>query len=133
MVGSIAITVAGLLGVLQLEFTGSGSPVLPVALLIVGTNALIAMLLPYAAESFPLRIRGRTTGTVAACTKAGGMIAQFLAILALVPPLGARFADRSWCRRSSALILVAWFGKETRGRDLRDLDPDGHTFAATGI
>ena len=32
-----------------------------------------------------------------------------------------------------ALILVAWFGKETRGRDLRDLDPDGHTFAATGI
>ena len=43
---------------------------LPVALLIIGTNALIAMLLPYAAESFPLRIRGRTTGTVAACTKA---------------------------------------------------------------
>jgi putative MFS transporter len=61
--------------------------VLPVALLIVGTNALIAMLLPYAAESFPLRIRGRTTGTVAACTKAGGMFAQLLAILALVPPL----------------------------------------------
>ena len=32
-----------------------------------------------------------------------------------------------------ALVLIAWFGKETRGRDLRDLDPDGHTFAATGI
>ena len=67
--------------------TGAGSPVLPVALLIIGTNALIAMLLPYTAESFPLRIRGRTTGTVAACTKAGGMIAQLLAILTLVPPL----------------------------------------------
>src|SRR5439155_1076965 len=65
VVGSVAITLAGLAGVLWLEFTGSGSPVLPVALLIVGTNALIAMLLPYAAESFPLRIRGRTTGTVA--------------------------------------------------------------------
>src|SRR4051812_35056662 len=73
---SLAMTLAGLFGVLQLELSGQGSPVLPVALLIIGTNSLIAMLLPYSAESFPLRIRGRTTGTVAACTKAGGMIAQ---------------------------------------------------------
>jgi putative MFS transporter len=132
VVGSIAVGIAGLLGVLQLEFTGSGSPVLPVALLIVGTNALIAMLLPYAAESFPLRIRGRTTGTVAACTKAGGMFAQMLAILALVPALAA-VSLIIIVPTIAALILVAWFGKETRGRDLRDLDPDGHTFAATGI
>ena len=88
MVGSIAVTLAGLAGVLRLELTGDGSPVLPVALLIIGTNALIAMLLPYAAESFPLRIRGRTTGRVAACTKAGGMFAQLLAML------GARAAAR---------------------------------------
>ena len=100
MVASLALTAVGLLGVLQLEFTGSGSPVLPVALLIVGTNALIAMLLPYAAESFPLRIRGRTTGIVAACTKAGGIFAQLLAILALVPPLGIVSIALSWCRRS---------------------------------
>jgi len=132
VVGSVAITVLGLLGVLQLEFAGSGSPVLPVALLIVGTNALIAMLLPYAAESFPLRIRGRTTGTVAACTKAGGMLAQFLAILALVPPLQVVSLVIIF-PTGAALILLAWFGKETRGRDLRDLDPDGHTFAATGV
>jgi len=132
VVGSTALTVAGLLGVLQLQLTGTGSPVLPVALLIVGTNALIAMLLPYAAESFPLRIRGRTTGIVAACSKAGGMIAQFLAIFALVPPLGLVSAA-IMVPTSAALILVAWFGKETRGRDLRDLDPDGHTFAATGL
>jgi putative MFS transporter len=131
VVGSVAITVLGLLGVLQLEFTGGGSPVLPVALLIVGTNALIAMLLPYAAESFPLRIRGRTTGTVAACTKAGGMLAQFLAILALVPPLDVVSLIIIF-PTVAALLLLAWFGKETRGRDLRDLDPDGHTFAAAG-
>lgn len=132
VVGSIAVTLAGLGGVLWLEFTGTGSPVLPVALLIVGTNALIAMLLPYAAESFPLRIRGRTTGTVAACTKAGGMIAQLLAILALVPPLEI-LSLIIIVPTVLALFLVAWFGKETRGRDLRDLDPDGHTFAATGV
>ena len=132
VVGSIGVTLAGLAGVLWLEFTGSGSPVLPVALLIVGTNALIAMLLPYAAESFPLRIRGRTTGTVAACTKAGGMFAQSLAILALVPAL-AVVSLIIIVPTIGSLILVSWFGKETRGRDLRDLDPDGHTFAATGI
>ncbi|MGZ2411111.1 MFS transporter, putative metabolite:H+ symporter [Sphingomonas sp. F9_3S_D5_B_2] len=129
--GAIAVTLAGLLGVLQLEFTGRGSPVLPVALLIVGTNALIAMLLPYTAESFPLRIRGRTTGTVAACSKAGGMFAQLLAVLALVPPL-ALVSLIIMVPTAAALLMIALFGKETRGRDLRDLDPDGHTFAATG-
>ena len=132
VVASIAITAAGLLGVLRLEFAGGGSPVLPVALVIVGINALIAMILPYTAESFPLRIRGRTTGTVAACSKAGGMFAQLLAILALIPPL-AVVSIIIMVPTVAALILVAWFGKETRGRDLRELDPDGHTFAATGM
>ena len=132
VVGSLAISLAGLGGVLWLELTGMGSPVFPVALLIIGTNGLIAMLLPYAAESFPLRIRGRTTGTVAACTKAGGMFAQLLAMFALVPPLGI-VSLAIIVPTAAALILVAWFGKETRGRDLRDLDPDGRTFAATGV
>ena len=132
LVGSIAITIVGLVGVLRLEFAGGGSPVLPVALLIVGSNALIAMLLPYTAESFPLRIRGRTTGTVAACSKAGGMFAQLLAILALVPPLSL-VSIIVMVPTVAALVLVAWFGKETRGRDLRDLDPEGQVFAATGL
>lgn len=132
LVGAVAVTLAGLIGVFALELQLIASPVLPVALLIVGTNALIAMLLPYAAESFPLRIRGRTTGTVAACTKAGGLFAQFFAILALVPPLEI-FSALIFVPTVAALAMVAWFGKETRGRDLRDLDPDGHTFAATGM
>ncbi len=105
LVGSLVVALAGLAGVLWLELTGAGSPVLPVALLIIGTNGLIAMLLPYTAESFPLRIRGRTTGVVAACTKAGGMFAQLLAIMALIPPL-AIVSMPSWCRlllRSSLL------------------------------
>ena len=132
VVASLAVTLAGLVGVLWLELTSAGNPVLPVALLIIGTNALIAMVLPYAAESFPLRIRGRTTGVVAACTKAGGMFAQLLAILALVPAMGV-VSIVIMVPTAAALILIAWFGKETRGRDLRELDPDGHTFAATGM
>lgn len=131
IVASVAVSLLGLIGVFALEFRLIASPVLPVALLIVGTNGLIAMLLPYAAESFPLRIRGRTTGTVAACTKAGGMVAQLLAVFALIPRLDL-VSVIIFVPTAAALILVAIYGKETRGRDLRDLDPDGHTFAATG-
>ena len=129
---SLAVTFAGLVGVLWLEVSGDGSPVLPVALLIIGTNALIAMLLPYAAESFPLRIRGRTTGIVAACTKAGGMVAQVLAILALVPPLAVvvdrdHGADR---RRASARRLVRQGDARARPARSRSRRPhlrgDGH-------
>ena len=53
-------------------------------------------------------------------------------------PGTARLA-RLWERNQTliptlaALALVAGYGKETRGRDLRDLDPDGHTFEGTGI
>ena len=84
----IGVTLFGLAGVLRLELAGGGSPVLPVALLIVGSNGIIAILLPYTAESFPLRVRGRATGWVAACTKAGGVAAQALSITALVPAMG---------------------------------------------
>jgi putative MFS transporter len=117
----VVITLAGLVFVLLLELRGHGSPVLPVALLIVGTNGIIAMLLPYAAESFPLKVRGRATGWVAACSKAGGVLAQTLSIMALIPPLGISAAI-IMLPTGIAFILLIWFGKETRGRDLRDLD-----------
>src|SRR5256886_17431570 len=42
--------------------------------------------LPYAAENYPLRIRGRATGWVAACSKLGGLVAQALSVVAGVPP-----------------------------------------------
>src|SRR5258706_6047814 len=77
----IAVTGFGLAGVLQLSGGGTtASPLLPVALLIVGSNGIVAILLPYAAENYPLRVRGRATGWVAGCTKAGGLIAQILGI-----------------------------------------------------
>ncbi len=119
----IALTLAGLLLVLQLELAGSGSPVLPVALLIVGTNGIIAIVLPYAAESFPMRVRGRATGWVAACTKAGGLIAQGLTIAGIALSMGAS-SLMVMVPTALSLMLVAWFGRETRGRDLRDLDAD---------
>ena len=66
-------------------------------------------------------MRGRATGWVAACSKVGGVFAQLLAILALVPQLGVS-AALIMIPTALALLLLIWFGKETRGRDLRDLD-----------
>jgi putative MFS transporter len=117
----IALTLAGLLLVLRLELAESGSPVLPVALLIVGTNGMIAIVLPYAAESFPLRVRGRATGWVAACTKAGGLVAQALTISGIALSMGTS-SLLVMAPTALSLALIAWFGRETRGRDLRDLE-----------
>jgi putative MFS transporter len=121
LVTMVGVTLLGLVGVLRLEFAGIGSPVLPVALLIVGSNGIIAILLPYTAESFPLRVRGRATGWVAACTKGGGVAAQALSITALVPAMGVT-AGLIIVPTALALGLCAWFGRETKGRDLRLLD-----------
>ena len=53
--------------------------------------------------------------------RSGGVVAQFLAILALAPPLGVS-AMLIMVPTALALLLLIVFGKETRGRDLRDLD-----------
>jgi MFS transporter, putative metabolite:H+ symporter len=123
LVIAIGITALGLLGVIQLEATSdqSISPVLPVALLIIGSNGTIAMLLPYAAENYPLKIRGRATGWIAGCSKFGGLIAQLLSISSLVPALGV-FALLIAAPTVLSMALIALFGAETRGRNLRELD-----------
>ncbi|MGH9588688.1 MAG: MFS transporter, partial [Acidobacteriaceae bacterium] len=97
------------------------NPVLPVCLIIIGTSGIISMLLPYSAESYPLRVRGRATGWVAGFSKSGGLIAQVLGMLALVPALGvAAGAVAIPCVASILLILT--LGRETHGRDLRELE-----------
>jgi putative MFS transporter len=125
LVAAIALCAIGLLGLVQLELSSpaNASPVLVIALLIVGVNGIIAMLLPYAAESYPLQVRGRATGWVAACTKAGGLAAQLLGLLGLVPGL-AWAAVLALVPVLLALVLVVRHCGETRGRDLRDLELD---------
>ena len=128
LISMIAITLVGLVGVLLLDRDASLSPVIPVALLIIGSNGILAILLPYAAESYPLNIRGRATGWIAACSKLGGLFAQTLSILALVPPLGV-IALLITVPIAFSLALILWFGNETRGLDLRELE---HTNPSLG-
>ena len=99
----------------------ASNPVVSVSLLVVGSSWVISFLLPYTTESFPILLRGRATGWVAGTSKAGGVIAQGLASLALVPSLGVA-AGAVAVPAVLSLMLVAIFGRETRGRDLRELE-----------
>ena len=104
-------------GVLQIF----SSPVLPVTLIIVGNSGIISTLLPYAAENYPVRVRGRATGWVAGFRKVGGVFAQILGVLALVPTLDfAAIGVAVPCVLS--VVFIALIGRETHKRDLRELE-----------
>jgi putative MFS transporter len=119
----IGITTLGLVAVLLrgIGVAVLSNPIVPLALLIVGSTGVLSILLPYAAESYPIRVRGRATGWVAGCSKLGGLIAQGLSALALVPVVGLA-AMVIALPAAASLALVFLFGHETRGRDLRELE-----------
>ena len=124
LVLAIGVTALGLVATLFGENRSTSfvsSPLLSVSLLVIGTSAVISILLPYTSESFPLRLRGRATGWVAGCSKVGGVIAQSFALMTLVPAF-ALVAGVVAIPTVGSLLLIAIFGHETRGRDLRELE-----------
>lgn len=123
LVGTVVLTFAGLIGALLPAATLSWPPLLVgvIAMLIVGTNGMIAVLLPYTAENYPLGVRGRATGLVAASSKFGGVAVQGFALVGLIPTLGGAALSLLVPMGASAL-LIAWAGRETRGRSLRELE-----------
>ncbi len=124
LLASIGVTTLGLVAILlrdneALRFLSD--PIIPVSLLVIGTSAVISMLLPYAAECYPVRVRGRATGWVAGFSKAGGVSAQVLGMLALVPALGVA-AGIVAVLAVLSMVMIAVTGLDTRGRDLRELE-----------
>jgi putative MFS transporter len=77
-------------------------------MLIVGVNGIIAVLLPYAAENYPILLRGRGTGLVAGTSKLGGLSAQAVTMAALVPSLGATAVALVLPVAASAALLVRY-------------------------
>jgi putative MFS transporter len=89
--------------------------------LMVGVNGLIAVLLPYSAENYPVRVRGRGTGLVAGSSKLGGLAAQAVTVAGLIPGLVAAAVALAFPVAVSA-AMVARYGRETRNRRLEDFD-----------
>ena len=122
LIAVTGVTVLGLAAVIAMSAGVNGvGLVLPLAVLIIGSNALLAILLPYTAESYPLGIRGRATGWIAACTKAGGLAAQTFSIAGLVPSM-AVVSVAVGAPLVVGAALTWRFCRETRGVDLRTVD-----------
>lgn len=123
LVGTILITLAGLAGALLLDsrFSSDLVVIAVIATLIVGTNGMIAVLLPYTAENYPLGTRGRATGLVAGSSKVGGVAVQAFALAGFIPTMAGAAAALLLPMALSA-ALVAYAGRETRGRSLRELE-----------
>lgn len=123
LVATIMLTLAGLFGALLPSALLQWEPLLiaVIAMLIVGTNGTIAVLIPYTAENYPLHVRGRATGLVAGSSKFGGVSVQVAALLGFIPTLvGAAWALVIPTAVSAAML--AWAGRETRGRKLSELE-----------
>lgn len=90
------------------------------ALLLVSASGVIAMLIPYAAEIYPVHLRGTGAGLVAASSKFGGILGAGFGVLGL-------FADLAVSAALIAVTLVVFavmllrYGIDTRGLDLEKI------------
>ncbi|KAF1715321.1 MFS transporter [Pseudoxanthomonas sangjuensis] len=119
----IALSALSLLGFAAIGWLQLRTPALTtaaVAALLVSTSGVIAMLIPYAAEIYPVQLRGTGAGVIAASSKAGGILGAGLGVagffehfalsaLLIAVPMGI----------AAALLLRA--GIETRGRRLEEI------------
>jgi len=119
-----AVTALGLVG-LSLIDRGvaviDDNPIVLFSLLMIGVNGIIAVLLPYTAENYPILVRGRGTGLVAGASKLGGLAAQAVTVASIVPALGPAALALALPIALSA-GMVARYGKETRNRRLAEFD-----------
>lgn len=132
---AVSTTTLGLVAILLREagiIHVLATPVLPVTLLIIGNSGIISMLLPYAAENYPVRVRGRATGWVAGFSKGGGVFAQILGMLALIPALDVA-AGGVAIPCVASVALIAWIGRETHLRDLRELETSDMLLAEPAV
>ncbi len=94
----------------------------PTGLLLMSVSGVIAMLIPYATEIYPLQVRGTGSGLVAGSCKAGGIAAAGLGVMGLFGSLTASALIIAAVLAASA-VLLAVKGVETRNRDLEHIHP----------
>ena len=123
LVSFIALSAASLLGFFLLGWTGMASTTaLAVATcaLLVSASGVIATLIPYAAEIYPVHLRASGSGLIGASSKLGGILGAGLGVAGL-------FADLSLSAlviavpMLAAALLLARKGIDTRGRRLEEI------------
>jgi len=119
----LALTAASLglffaLGLLKMN--SPATITLATALLLISASGVIAMLIPYAAEIYPVHLRGTGAGLVAASSKFGGILGAGCGVL------GA-FNDLAFSAAMIAIPLIVFAillfksGIDTKGRRLEEI------------
>lgn len=88
--------------------------------LLISSSGLIAMLIPYATEIYPVHARGTGAGAIAAGSKFGGIMGAALGVAGFFEHL-AIAAILVALPMLAAILLLARHGPETRGKSLEDI------------
>ena len=116
----IALTTASLLAFLAIEvlrLQSGPATIASTVSLLVGISGVIATMIPYAAEIYPVHLRGTGSGLIAAGSKAGGILGAALGVLGVFDHFTLSAIVIAVPMAISGLMLARG-GIETRGRTL---------------
>jgi len=120
----IGLTSAALLVFAALGFVGVRSGAATIAAtvaLLISVSGVIAMLIPYAAEIYPVQLRGTGSGVIAASSKLGGILGAGLGVAGFFEHFVASAVLIAVPMTISGLMLFR-DGIETRGVKLEDIE-----------
>jgi putative MFS transporter len=119
----ILLTALSLLMFVGMDLAGAQSTtamVAATATLLISSSGVIAMLIPYAAEIYPVHLRGTGSGVIAASSKFGGIVGAGCGVIGLFGDLAFSALFIAVPMALSAVMLIR-SGIETRGRSLEEI------------
>ena len=119
----IALTALSLLAfaaMAALQLRSPAATIAATAALLISANGVIAMLIPYAAEIYPVHLRGTGSGAIAASSKFGGILGAGLGVLGFFGNFTLSALLIAVPMAVSAVMLLRG-GIETRGQGLEDI------------
>ncbi|GAB6194751.1 MFS transporter [Lysobacter xanthus] len=116
----IGLTVLSLLALAAMDLVqvrAQAAVVAGVVALLVSVSGVIAMLIPYAAEIYPVHLRGTGSGVVAASSKLGGILGAGLGVFGFFGQF-ALSAVLIAIPMAASMLMILRHGVETRGARL---------------
>ena len=114
----LALLALAALGLMQVR--AQAAVICVVAALLVRVSGVIAMLIPYAAEIYPVHLRGTGSGVIAASSKLGGILGAGLGVFGFFEQFALSAVLIALPMAVSMLMLLR-HGVETRGVRLEDI------------
>jgi len=116
----VALTVLALLAFAAIEVAGLRAQSFTIAatvLLLIAISGVIATMIPYAAEIYPVHLRGTGSGLIAAGSKAGGILGALLGVAGVFDSFLVSAVVIA-VPMTAAGVMLWRGGVETRGREL---------------